>query len=394
MRGPSCVVLTLLLACLAPAQDKPVPRSRERVKYVIFMIADGMGFSDITATRIRKNGISGPPLWLETLEHIGYQRTYSEKNTVTDSAAAASAFACGEKFVNEEICFHADGRPYQASLLELAKRRDMATGLVATKNITDATPAAFAAHVRSRDCEQEIARQYIQQTRPDILLGGGRSKFASTAPDRCGAAGDFLAQATALGYRGVTTAAELQSAVRQSAPKLLGLFARSKLTPEYLRASTPAAAEQPRLPDMASAALSVLQKNRNGFFLMIEGSQVDLGNHDENYEYQYGELAAFDDTVKRVLDWINADSDRRRHTLLVITSDHDTAGFAVAGPEKPGAESLGQFSPGWVFPLRPGEQAHHTGGDVLVWSRGPGSEALNRSMENTWIYRVLAAALK
>lgn len=88
-----------------------------------FMVPDGMGLADVTAARIFKNGIDGAPLHFETLDHIGYQRTYSSNSTITDSAPAASAWACGEKFNNGEICFHADGRPHLPSILELAKRR-------------------------------------------------------------------------------------------------------------------------------------------------------------------------------------------------------------------------------------------------------------------------------
>jgi alkaline phosphatase len=264
-------------ACLATAQNPAVIANHHEVKYVIFMVPDGMGLADVTAVRIQKNGISGSPLWLETLDHIGYQRTYTEKNTVTDSAAAASAWACGEKFVNNEICRHADGRPNNLSLLELAKLHGMATGLVATQTITHATPAAFAAHVNLRSCEQEIARQYVQLTQPDVMLGGGKSKFISTAADACGTGGDFAAQAVSQGYAFVTTKEELDVAVAAGGRKLVGLFANSNLTPEYLRASTPSAATQPRLPEMTNAALSVLEKNPAGFFVMIEGSLIDSG---------------------------------------------------------------------------------------------------------------------
>ncbi len=386
----------LAVACLAAAQEASVLPNYHEVKYVIFMVPDGMGLADVTATRIQKNGISGAPLWLETLEHIGYQRTYSEKNTVTDSAAAASAWACGEKFANDEICLHADGRPNNFSLLELAKQRGLATGLIATQTITHATPAAFGAHVANRDCEKEIARQYVQLTQPDLMLGGGRSKFVSTSVDSCGTAGDFVTQAKELGYAYVTTAAELDAAVQSGQRKVLGLFASSFLTPEALR--TPGTTE-PRLPDMTTAALSILQMHQGGFFVMIEGSHIDTCNHLEDVyggvtiPCQYGEVAAFDESVKRVLDWIGASPERREHTLLIVAVDHETGGFAIKGTEVAGAEPLGSFSVAWTFPPPP-PQAGHTGTDVLIWSQGPGSEALNRAMDNTWVYSVVTAIVK
>ncbi len=148
---------------LFPA-EKILPNNHE-VRYVILMVPDGMNLPSVTAARIKLNLIDGAPLNMETLERVGYQRTYSEKNTVTDSSAAASAWACGEKFVNNEVCLHIDGRPNNYSLLELAKAQGMSTGLVATQTITHATPAAFGAHVLApagispRSCETEIARQ-------------------------------------------------------------------------------------------------------------------------------------------------------------------------------------------------------------------------------------------
>ncbi len=391
-------LIFLAVACLATAQDASVLPNHHEVKYVIFMVPDGMGLADVTAARIQKNGISGDPLWLETLDHIGYQRSYSKVNTVTDSAAAASAWACGEKFVNDEICFHADGAPHNPSLLELAKLHGMGTGLVATQTITHATPAAFGSHVPSRDCEQEIARQYVQVTQPDVMLGGGRSKFISAAADACGTTGNFVNEATSLGYTYVTTAAGLEAAVQSGQSKVLGLFAGSYLLPEALR---PSGTTQPRLPDMAAAALSILEKHAGGFFVMIEGSHIDTCNHIEDIyngqpvPCQYREVAAFDESVKRVLDWISASPERQEHTLLIIAVDHETGGFAIKGTEVAGAEPLGLFSEAWTFQLDASHpQAGHTGVDVMIWSQGPGSEALNRAMENTWIYSVVSAVLK
>ena len=103
----------LLAGASLPANAQSV--NRREVKHIIMMVPDGMGLANVTATRLRLNGPGGAPLHFETLEHIGYQSTYSKTNTVTDSSAAASAFACGEKFVNNEVCFHADRSPYNPS---------------------------------------------------------------------------------------------------------------------------------------------------------------------------------------------------------------------------------------------------------------------------------------
>ena len=385
----------LVAAACMPAQ----PQGRQEVKHIILMVPDGMGLANVTATRLKLNGPDGAPLNFETLEHIGYQRTYSKTNTITDSSAAASAFACGEKFVNNEVCFHASGAPHNPSVLELAASKGMATGMVATQTITHATPAAFAAHLANRNCETEIAHQYITETRPDVLLGGGQATFKPASPDVCGATGDYIADAKATGYTYVDTSAAMQAAVSKGVTRLLGLFAGKSLTPEYQR---PAPTTQPRLPEMTTAALKILERNRDGFFLMVEGSLIDSGNHEENLDYQFGEIKAFDEAVRVVLDWIEASPERREHTLLIVLPDHETGGFAVKGEGPKGGETpnqgLGPFLPGWVFTLIKGDpvdfESHHTGGDVVIWSQGPGSEALGRAIENTYVYQVVKDALK
>lgn len=401
MRQPHLVHLLLpgLLLSGASLPAAPVSASNQEVKYVIMMVPDGMGLANVTATRLRLNGPGGGPLHLETLEHVGYQSTYSKTNTITDSSAAASAFACGEKFVNNEVCFHADGTPNNPSVLELAQRKGMLTGLVATQTITHATPAAFGAHVANRNCETQIAGEYMTRSRPDVLLGGGQATFKPASPDACGYAGDYIKTAQESGYTYVTTKQAMDEAVQNGPRRLLGLFAGKNLTPEYLRSPF---TTQPRLPEMTSAALSVLERSRTGFFLMVEGSLIDSGNHAENIDYQFGEIRAFDESVKVVLDWINASSERQQHTLLIVLPDHETGGFAVMGAGPKGGENpnagLGPFIPGWTFTLIKGDpvdfESHHTGGDVVIWSQGPGSEALGRAIDNTFVYEVVRHALK
>jgi alkaline phosphatase len=319
-------------------------------------------------------------------------------NTVTDSSAAASAWACGEKFVNNEVCLHMDGRPNNLSLLELAKARGMSTGLVATQTITHATPASFGAHVSAppgispRSCETEIARQYVTETQPDVLLGGGRSKFLSLAGDSCGPGADYIAVAQSLGYAYASTPAELESAVAGAPDKLLGLFADLNLTPEYQRTE---ATNEPRLPEMSQAALSLLERNKAGFFLLVEGSLVDSGNHAADIDYLVGEMKAFDESVKVVLEWIAAKPDREQHTLFMVLPDHETGALAIHGTETPGGEPLGFFLPAYSWPKPPNaKETHHAGGDVVFWVQGPGSEVLARPIDNTFVYYVIRALLR
>lgn len=395
------VLLGLGLTDPSFCQPGVLPNHHE-VKHVIFMVPDGMGLADVTATRIRKNGISGAPLAFETLDRIGYERTYSKKNTITDSAAAASAWACGEKFVNNEVCYHMDGAPHNPTLLELAKAQGWGTGLVVTQTVTHATPACFAAHVEAplttpptspRSCETEIARQYVEETQPDVILGGGTATFKPLNPDPCGVTGDFIAEAITLGWTYVDTKDKMDAAVSNGVTKLLGLFAAKNLTPEFQR--LPGTTE-PRLPQTTAAALKILEKHSGGFFLIVEGSLVDSGNHAENIDYQYGEMDAFDEAVKVVRAWIDASPERKEHTLLIVVPDHETGGFAIEGTEAPGGEPLGFFVPAWAFPPISPEhpEAHHTGTDQPIWSSGPGSEMLGMAIDNTFVYRIVKEAMQ
>jgi len=275
----------------------------------------------------------------------------------------------------------------------------MATGLVATRTITHATPAAFGAHLANRNCETEIAHQYIVESRPDVLLGGGRETFNPASQDVCGTIGNFIALAQSSGYTYVQTSDAMKQAAAARTKRLLGLFSSKAMTPEYQRLP---GTTQPRLPEMTAAAITILDRNKSGFFLMVEGSLIDSANHAENMDYQFGEIQAFDQSVKVVLDWINASPERQQHTLLIIPVDHETGGFAVKGigvkaGELPNA-GLGPFVGSWTFVLDPTDkndfESHHTAGDVMIWSQGPGSESLARGIDNTFVYHVVKAALK
>jgi alkaline phosphatase len=348
------------------------------------MVPDGMGMADVTAARIYKYGRNPIPLNFETLDHIGYQRTFSANSIVTDSAAAASAWACGEKFANGEVCCHRDGRVTKSSILELARKSGRSTGLVVTDSISGATPAAFGAHVRSRDCQKEIARQYLAENKVDVLLGGGQGVFTAEKPDPCGTGGNLLQLAEVNGYVAVSNRKEMERAVEGGAKKLLGLFHECALTPEYLRTTE---TSEPRLPEMASAALKVLARNTDGFFLLIEGSLVDNANHKNDFLFQVGEVLAFDKTAAVVRKWIDADPKRKRETLLIVVSDHETGGFAITGPASARSGNDHEVEAAWTG-------KGHTGVDTIIWSSGPGSERLGRAIDNTDLYGIMADALK
>lgn len=384
-RTAFAILIALMLA--SPVRGANAGTSSElaapKARNVIFMVPDGLGHANVTAARIFKNGPGGPPLDME-LRNVGYQRTYSADSLVTDSAAAASAWACGEKFRNREICYHAPGGSHPQSLLELAKIKGKGTGLVTNSEITDATPAAFGAHVPTRKCPNEIGRQYVGVTGVDILLGGGASRFKARAPDACGTCGDFLSLAVANGYAHVKNKAGFEKAVKRGRAKLLGLFADEDMDYAHDRKH---AATQPRLSEMTVGALRLLQAVPEGFFLMVEGSLIDKANHSNDVRSQIMETLAFDEAVKTVLDWIAEEPARAGETLLIIAPDHDTGGFAITGPYKALPRKGDVVGAGWI-------SGRHTAADTIIWSQGPGSQELNRpDLDNTDIYRIVKEAM-
>jgi len=374
-----------------------------RAKNVVFLVPDGMGLSNVTATRIFKNGPGGKPLSFETLPQIGYQRTHSANSTVTDSSAAAGAWATGDKYLNGEISCHAESNVCVASprtILEMAQRMGKATGLVVTSTITHATPAVWASHVHSRQCETEIGRQLVE-TGVDVLLGGG------IGPNRSGYgceqyagqdAAAVVAAAQSAGYQYVTTKSELDSATSYGASKILGLFTPGGKTAENFRVD-PALDypyDEPTLAEMTTSALDVLQDNRRGFFLMVEGSQIDWADHANRLsvdpdspvsETLIGETLGFDAATKVVLDWVNARPMRRRQTLVIVVADHDCGGFAINGPYGHLNGQHEVVEAGWT-------SGDHTAVDTIVWSQGPGSQFLGRALDNTDLFKVMRSVMR
>jgi alkaline phosphatase len=294
-------------------------------KNIIFMVPDGLGLAGVTATRIYKNGPDGDRLNMEKLSVIGYQRTHAANSTVTDSAAAGSAWATGQKHYNGKVSCLVDDGPHcpnsPLTILEIAKNMGKATGLVVTSQISHATPAAFGSHSISRQCGSEIARQFIEETKVDVILGGGvlgtKADFGCDGyPETYDWNQDHIVTlASNKGYSVVATEDELDTAVNASTGKILGLFRDYKdgKTPETFRVdpSVVYPNEEPTLPAMTEAAPNVLQEDADGFFLMVEGAQIDWRNHGNKIKGQIAEILAFDEAVENVMDWVNASPERK-----------------------------------------------------------------------------------
>lgn len=319
------IALLLALALGAPGPAGAAPP--ERPKNVIVMIADGCSSEQYTLARWFK----GAPLALDPMA-VGLVRTRMADSVIADSAPAATAFATG-RISGQRVIGMAPAQaglpgvpappePYRplATVAEGARLHGKSVGLVATSRVTHATPAAFLAHAPSRHQENDIMEQMLHQG-PTVLLGGGRRHCLPKAAGGSRPDGqDLWAWLEAQGYQLPQTAGELAAA---RAGKVVGLFARSHLAAEIDRPEL--APAEPTLAAMTAKALEILGQNPRGFFLMVEGSQIDWACHANDPGYLVHDLLAFDQAVGVAL----AFADKRGDTLVLAFSDHNTGGMAL-----------------------------------------------------------------
>lgn len=330
---------------------------------VVLMVGDGMGVSHITAAKVTKG-----ELQMERLAVGGFVTTHPHGSFVTDSAASGTAYATGQKTVNGAISVDPEGTPLKTAL-EHAEERGMATGLVVTCSVTHATPAVFAAHVRNREEYTEIARQ-VASSGVDVLFGGGLSYFLPSG-ERPGVRGDGV---------------DLVAALRERMPVALSPMefrsigsvgaAAALLAPDH----PPTAPERdPDLAELTEKALEILARDEDGFFLMVEGSQIDWAAHENDHGWLVTELADFDDAVGTVIDFAERDG----RTLVVVTADHETGAYGVLD----GSVEMREVS----HPHFGSED--HSAAMVPLLAYGPGSESFGGILDNTEVGRLLIGAV-
>jgi alkaline phosphatase len=302
-----------------------------QAKNVIFMVSDGMSFGTLTLgdlwirrTRKEREKIGGA--WAEVWNTPGVkravQRTSSLDSIVTDSAAAGSAWGCGEHLNNGSINVRPDGSQVLPIMLK-AKQHGKMTGVVTTARVTHATPASFYANSPRRDYEGIIAGDFMQRG-IDVGLGGGERFFPAS----------LLAKFPDV--KVVRNAEELRGA-QGSAGRLLGIFAQSHVPFVIDREAT-----VPGLAEMTKAALARLEKGERGFVLQIEAGRVDHAAHNNDAATLVHEQVEFEDTIRAVREWMKDRDD----TLLVITTDHANAnpGLTLYAEEgNRGFETLGKI---------------------------------------------------
>jgi len=317
---------SMLPACstIAPSNAKPTGQA----KSVIFLVADGLCNGTVgLAHHWNLRNEQTPLHWIQLFErerlHRAYQDTASASSPVTDSAAAASAWGCGQRVNNGAINMDAAGNTLKP-ILSYAKEAGKATGLVSTCRITHATPAGFATNVPNRGMEDAIARQYLERE-VDVLLGGGARHFSQKQED--GSVIDYIPRFKGKGYEVVTNATELNSVNAGRGSPLLGLFAHGHLPYAIDRKHDSAHQDVPGLGDMFRAALTRLDTAKDGFVLQVEGGRVDHAGHANDSAAILHEFLEFDDCIPIALEYIDAHPD----TMLVITTDHGTGGCQLNG---------------------------------------------------------------
>ncbi|MGW4128782.1 alkaline phosphatase [Amycolatopsis japonica] len=402
MRGrglAAATVLVVLCGGSAAVADTTTAGSGARsARNIIYIQGDGLGLGQRDLLRLALKGKNGR-LAMDGLTATGFVRTASDDpgEIVTDSAAAATALATGHKTRNGAVGVDCHGRPLE-TILERAKRAGKSTGLVTTAQVTGASPAAFAAHVPSRDSQSDIAKQYIENSRPDVLLGGGEDWWYPQGnpglwPDKPGEEsrspyGNLVERAQRTGYTYVRDGDELRTT---RANRILGLFANEDMV-DYGPDGVGKYAPRVPLQQMARKALDTLSKNPRGFFLFLEEEGTDGMSHENNAHGVIDAGRSLDATVAEVLRFVRTHPD----TLVIIGGDHETGGLSIEnydasdtdpdqdGPfDVPGSKL--QFTVDWTT-------HDHTGADTPVTAEGPGSARLGGTVENTDVYWVMRLA--
>ena len=340
------------------------------VKNVVLMIGDGMGPEHERAAGCflfgGAYGAPGSQLSFQRFPRAGLVQTASASAAITDSAAAATAMATGHAVNNGvvSVALPGDGSDLY-TLLECFAERGRVTGLVTTTEISHATPAGFGAHAESRNNVSEIVADYLDGSRPNLLLGG-----------RAGG-GMTVGKAQTAGYQVVTTRTEL-AAVTGAPPMVSGQFADGHLPYEYdaARARTDPYQSIPHLDEQTERALALLGAHPGGFFLMVEGGRIDHASHANDLARMVDEMVAFESAVEVVRAWASTRDD----TLVLVTADHETGGLAVGACGAAGTLPPASWSSGG-----------HTSANVNVYALGPLSERFVGTIPNTAFFDLVTS---
>ncbi|MGY5872367.1 MAG: alkaline phosphatase [Candidatus Thorarchaeota archaeon] len=273
---------------------------------IILMIGDGMGYEHVELARLAEVGVNGS-LYMQDSMWNASMTTLNANGDVTDSAAAGTALATGNKTINGMLGMLPD-QTHLENIIEFAQTLGKATGLVSTCRIVDATPASFSTHVVSRYDQDIIAQQLIQDAGVDVLLGGGTDYFSS-------------ANINTMESNGYSVVYDRTAMNAVTTGKIFGLFSEIHMDYEYDRNPM----TEPSISEMTNKSIELLSQDPDGFFLMVEGGKIDLAAHAENKVNNAQDTIAFDKAVKIALDYVG----EHNNTILIVTADHETEGLVV-----------------------------------------------------------------
>lgn len=322
--------------------------AQSEVKNVILLIGDGMGLAQSYAAYLAND----KSLSMYTMPYTGLSITSCADREVTDSGAGGTAIATGHK-ANYKAIGLDENNTSHPSLLKIAKQYGKSTAIVCSCDLTHATPAAFVANVKNRDLQEQIALSYLEEY-CDIALGGGAERFTSKGRK------DKLNLIDSLAKRGYAVVYSQDELSKCESEKIFGLFAEGHLPEASKRGGV--------MQQYMLKALEQLDKNPNGFFMMLEGSRIDMEAHLNKYDAMVEETLDFDRCVAIALDFAK----RKGNTLVVVTADHETGGLTL--PAK-GSKTKDKWT-----------TLNHTGVPVPIYSFGPGAENFTRVMQNTDIF--------
>jgi len=351
----SILFIFLLLGACTPAENQQP--SVEKPKNIILMIGDGMGISQVYAGMTA----SESPLVFHKFKHIGLQTTFSASDYVTDSGASGTALATGVKTKNGSIGVDTSGAAVK-SILHLSEDKGLATGLVSTSAIWHATPASFIAHEANRRDSEAIAKDFLD-TDIDLFIGGGYEDFKKRE--------DGLNLLDSLKDRGYTVALELSDVLAANGDRIAGFTA-----PGHNPAINDGRGDM--LPKATKKAVDMLSAKNQGFFLMVEGSQIDWGGHDNDIDYITSEVIDFSNAIEQALAFAKAD----KNTLVIVTADHECGGLALNGGDATAHTVEAAFT-----------TDHHTAVMVPVFAYGPGAEEFMGVYDNTDIFKKMKKLL-
>ena len=323
----------------------------KKVKNVILMIGDGMSLMHVYTAWAANRG----KLWLENAQATGLSKTWAVKKLVTDSGSGGTSLATGVKTVYHAVGVDPDGKPL-TSLVDVAKKLGKDAGMAVTCRLWDATPCDFCCHNIDRDKEEELVGDY-PTSGVDFVFGGGAQKFTNRKDGR-----DIFKELQKKGYH-----------VSRTLDDFFAYDKNSRIFAVPYDKDTPLPDERGDLLARASLkGISLMNQNKNGFFMMIEGSQLDDYGHFNQLDLLMKETLDFDQTVGEVMKWAAKDGE----TLVVVTADHETGGLTLVNGNKDEGRVECCFS-----------TKDHSGAMVPVYAFGPGAENFTGIFENTDVFK-------